>query len=156
MPPAVRPRLHFPLPPFLLVSSLTATLIVHRWRPIELGLPQGLRTPLALALLAAGSLLGGSAILWMVRARTPVEPGHTPNRLVTGGPFRISRNPIYVGFVLLHLAAGAALDSLWIAGGAPLLALLLDRLVIRKEELLIGSEFGEEYTAYCRRTRRWI
>lgn len=103
---------------------------------------------LALALVAWG-------ILSLRRARTPVEPGHTPSTLVTAGPYRLTRNPLYLGQLLFLTGLGLAAFP-WLLAGALLQALLLDRLVIPSEERRIADHFGEAFEAYRRRVRRWI
>lgn len=100
--------------------------------------------------------IGAWAMSEMKRQQTTVEPGHTPSRLVTTGPFRFSRNPLYLS--LLFIAAGLAIaaNSLWFALAALLLFLLLDRLVVRGEEAMIGRAFGDEYVRYRSHVRRWL
>ena len=110
----------------------------------------------AVALTVAAAALGLSAVREMNRSHTPVEPWKTPVRLVTSGPYRFSRNPIYVTFVLILVAIGIAANSAWFLAAALLGLILLDRLVIRREEALLQGLFGEDYAAYRTRVRRWL
>lgn len=109
----------------------------------------------AAILVAAGSI-GSWAAYEMWRHHTPIEPGHVPKKLVTSGPFRFTRNPLYVMLVLIVVASGLMMQSAWFFIGAAALAVLLDRLVIIREERVIREHFGEEYVAYLARVRRWL
>ena len=92
----------------------------------------------------------------MRQSHTPVEPWKTPVQLVTSGPFRFSRNPIYVMFILVLISIGIAANSIWFLAASPLLVLLLDRVVITREEAWLEELFGSEYTSYKSRVRRWL
>ena len=76
--------------------------------------------------------------------------------LLTSGPFRWTRNPLYLGLAILLACFGVLLDSAWMLSLTPVLVLLLDRLVIAREELRLRAQFGEEYEAYTRGVRRWL
>ncbi len=92
----------------------------------------------------------------MLQAGTDPRPDRPTGALVEAGPFRFSRNPIYLGFLVF--AAGAALRwaSLW--GWLAVLAafLLLDRAVVAREERYLTARFGEAYARYRTRVRRWL
>lgn len=118
-------------------------------------LPAGLRVGCGLALALAAVLLVAWGILHLRRARTPVEPGHVPSALVISGPYRFTRNPLYLGQLLFLAGLGLAAFP-WLLPGAALQALLLDRLVIPAEEARIAARFGEDFEAYRRKVPRWI
>lgn len=113
------------------------------------------RAGLALAL--AGLALMAWAGLTMVRARTTLDPHGQPGRLVTDGPFRLSRNPIY-------LADAAVLAGACLAFHAPLAALplvagfvaVIGARFIGPEEARLARAFPRDFAAYRQRTRRWI
>ncbi len=75
---------------------------------------------------------------------------------VTSGPYRLSRNPIYVALGALYLGVACLLNTLWLVVLFPLAVWLLQRFVIEREELYLTSVFGSEYLEYCGRVRRWI
>jgi protein-S-isoprenylcysteine O-methyltransferase Ste14 len=115
------------------------------------------RANLAVGLLlgGVGALLFGGA-LWTMRTHGK-HPAHSdePPELITDGPFRYSRNPIYVGHSLIHVGASFLIDSAW-----PLITLLpllwyLRRVVVN-EEARLRALFGDEYERYCRTVRRWL
>lgn len=109
-----------------------------------------------IALLGASFALLG--VLSFGRAGTtvnPMSPG-TSSSLVTWGVYRVTRNPMYLGFLLILLAW-----ALWLSNAAafvpvPGFALYLDRFQIRPEERALASRFGQEFNAYRTRVRRWI
>lgn len=90
------------------------------------------------------------------RARTNIKTFDRPDKLVTWGVFRWTRNPMYLGFA-------GALFGLWLALGSASPALIMlafwvtcDRWYIRFEERVMRQRFGADYLAYCERTRRWL
>ena len=144
-------------PPVLFLLCLIAGAVAHRYWPRELApysFTLGLVTGCVLLVLAA--ILGGLAMREMHRSRTPIEPWKDPLHLVTSGPFRFSRNPLYVTLVTLSLAIAIMVNSLWLIASAVLLVLLLDRLVIAREEKILDRTFGPEYRTYKSQVRRWL
>ena len=146
-----------PHPALAFLCVLGAGIGLDLWRsPSWLAaLPPGPRLACGLGLALAAVLLVAWGILHLRRARTPVEPGHVPSALVTSGPYRFSRNPLYLGQLLFLLGLGLAAFP-WLLPGAAVQALLLDRLVIPSEEARIAARFGEAFEAYRARVRRWI
>jgi len=144
-------------PPVLFFSCLLAGWGLGTWRPLSLGLPTvperlSLAAPLFLLVLAIGAWAFGL----FRRHETSISPWGDPSALITTGPYRFSRNPLYVAAVLTLLGFSLLLDSLWILVFVPVLLLLLDVLVIRHEEARLLLRFGERYLAYNARVRRWI
>ena len=123
---------------------------------MSLGLGTELRRGLALALILGGLLLDGMAAGLFRRLGTAVEPWKPSTALATDGPYRFSRNPIYVGFAITYAGLAIAMDS-------PIALLMLipclvviDWAVIQKEEAYLARTFGAEYEAYRKRVRRWL
>jgi protein-S-isoprenylcysteine O-methyltransferase Ste14 len=75
---------------------------------------------------------------------------------VTGGIYRITRNPIYLGFFLMVVGFHLNFGSLWGIVAAPFYATTMSRLVIEKEEAYLEKKFKDQYTGYRSRVRRWI
>ena len=151
----VPPALWLPPPAVLLLHGLLAW-----W--LDDGLPMGGdfagRERLALGVALAGALLMMIAGLAMLRRRTTVDPLHPADAsaLVTGGIFAISRNPIYLGDLLILCGW-----LLWLGNPLGLLVaasfvLWLTLLQIRHEEAALVARFGDDYRTYCRRVRRWL
>lgn len=110
----------------------------------------------ALVLFAAAALFAGSAIRLFAARQTSLLPFSQASALLSSGPFRISRNPLYVSLVVTLVAFGLLLASFWLLISACVLALALDRLVIPAEEAALLEAFGDRYSAYARRVRRWL
>ena len=147
----------FPLPPLLFAVPLAAGLLAHRLRPLPL--PGGARsgtTTTGVALVAAGIAFSLSGATTVLRHGTTVVPHRAVTRLVTTGPFRISRNPMYTGQVVAVLGAGLWVGSWWPLIGLPLSVLATLRWVIEPEETYLRRRFGAEYQQYRARVRRWI
>ncbi len=108
------------------------------------------------ALVVLGCSIAGPAMLRFRRARTNFHTFKEPGTLVTGGPYAISRNPMYVGMVLAGL--GAALITATLAGVilAGAYALVVRYWYIAYEEKALRLKFGAAYDAYCRRVGRWL
>lgn len=110
----------------------------------------------ALVLFAASAIFAGSAIRLFAVKQTTLLPFSQASALLSTGPFRISRNPLYVALVATLFAFGLLLASFWLLIAASLLALALDWFVIRPEESALSKAFGEQYSTYARRVRRWL
>jgi len=83
-------------------------------------------------------------------------PNQPASTLVLHGPYRYSRNPMYVSLTLLYLGLVLVTRTWWAFPLLPLVLLVLYRAVIAREERYLTTEFGEAYTDYTRRVRRWI
>ncbi|WP_421682489.1 isoprenylcysteine carboxylmethyltransferase family protein [Stutzerimonas urumqiensis] len=112
---------------------------------------------------ALGWLLIGGGIalmlwagLFMLHRRTTVNPYGTPRKLLVDGPFRVSRNPIYLADSLIYGGVALLWGSLWPWLLLPALVLVMQRGVIVHEERLHDQLFGEDYRAYRSRVRRWL
>lgn len=92
----------------------------------------------------------------MKAAGTHAEPFKPSLTIVEHGPYRISRNPMYVGFLLAYTGLALIFSLEWALLALPVLWLTLDRVVVRREEAYLTRKFGAVYTAYLARTRRWI
>ena len=108
--------------------------------------------------IVAGAVLGlGLWSVWLIRKSGQSEnPWKPTTQVIQRGPFRITRNPMYLQMVLVCLGFAVALANLWILILTPLCAWLLQRLAILPEEKYLEDKFGEGYLAYKRSVRRWI
>lgn len=108
------------------------------------------------------SLLGGALSGWagvtFRRARTTFDPSvpSKASRLVTHGPFRFTRNPMYLGFALMLAGWALWLDNLAALLGIPLFLMVVTVLQIVPEERALQDRFGEEYVRYRERVNRWF
>ncbi|MBN1316880.1 MAG: isoprenylcysteine carboxylmethyltransferase family protein [Anaerolineales bacterium] len=90
------------------------------------------------------------------KANTTVKPFQESNALITSGVFRITRNPMYLGFVLILIGIALLLRSLSPFIVIIVFAILIDQIYIRVEERMLADKFGSEWDAYRQTTRRWI
>lgn len=140
-------------PPVMVGGALLAAWVLHRLVPVPLGPP--LPELGALVIFAALALIGWS-LLVMVRAGNDPRPDKPDSVFVEAGPYRFSRNPMYLGLLVATLGFALRWGELW--GWLALAAnhLMLDRLVVAKEEAYLAARFGPAYEAYRARVRRWL
>jgi protein-S-isoprenylcysteine O-methyltransferase Ste14 len=143
-------------PPLALGIPFVAGLAVSAWRPLGTGVPRPWRMLLAALLSVAFALVNGTAYRMMGRARTGVLPGRPATRILSTGPFRVSRNPLYVGLLLLYASVALLLDAGWALALLPVAFLGLHFGAVLPEETYLAAKFGEEYLSYKRRVRRWL
>lgn len=143
-------------PPVLYLASLALAFGVNVVAPAPIALPP-------LVLYSTGGLLlllGGSFARWsfvvMKNRGTSANPRTQSEALTTDGPFKLSRNPIYVAMTILYSGMALLGNSLWpFLFLLPLLATMHWGVVLREERYLT-QRFGEDYLAYKTRTRRWL
>jgi protein-S-isoprenylcysteine O-methyltransferase Ste14 len=141
-------------PPLLYAGPLLAGFALDLLLPLP-RLPGALRL-VGLPFLAAGIALAIWFLLAMRRAGTPVDPREATTALVQSGPFRYTRNPAYVAFTLTYLGVSLLAGARWPLVLLPVVLVVVDRGVIRREERYLEVRFGSDYSGYQRRVRRWL
>lgn len=143
------------MPTSWLLLALLAMALLHFLLPIIRVVP-GLWGLVGIVPLGLGVALNLAADRAFHQVGTTVKPFEESSALLTAGVFRITRNPMYLGFVLLLVGAAALLGSLtpWLV--IPAFAVLVDRMYITVEERMLAAKFSSEWPAYCGRTRRWL
>src|SRR4051812_29237510 len=140
-------------PPLIYLGALAAGFALEAALPSP-ELPGAVAVPADVVLVAAGSALADSFLRAFRRVRTPVDLRRPTTSLVTSGPYRLSRNPGYLGMALAYAGVAALAGAPWaLVTLVPALA-VVDRLVIAREERYLERRFGEEYRRYAARTRR--
>lgn len=121
-------------------------------------LPRGAAWLAAVVLAALGVALALAGVLAVWRAGTTLNPlaPDKASRLVTTGIYRRTRNPMYLGMLLLLAGWAAWLGNAAALLGLPLFVLLLSGLQIEAEERALAARFGAAWTAYAARVRRWV
>ena len=148
--------MHVPPPVYFATAFGAAYGLQRRW-PWSL-LPEGVDVgvPAGYGLMLVAGLLGGWGILTFWRHRTPVIPGRPATSMVTAGPYRFTRNPMYVGLFLLYAGLTLRLDSVWpLLFVVPLFA-LLNGHIIPSEERHLAATFGDDFETFRQRVRRWL
>jgi len=107
-------------------------------------------------LVAVFGLWNGWALQSMARHRTALLPGGATTTVIQTGPYRFSRNPLYVGLIVPDIGLALLSGSLWALVLVPLGVIALVWGAILPEERYLSAKFGTEYAEYCRRVRRWL
>jgi len=139
----------------ILGAAIALGLILNYFWPAKV-LTRSLAVPLGILIVFVAVAIGILAVREMVTASTPLDVRKRSTRIVTSGVFQQSRNPIYLGMVLLCTGVAFLVDSLWLLGVVPLFAAILQKGVIEPEEAYLERNFGEDYLRYKARVRRWI
>ena len=142
-------------PPLIYAGALTVGLLAKALFPVRF-LPETVARALGGPLVGSGLLLFLFGLRNMRRAETDVSPYRPTTSLVVEGPYRFTRNPLYLGFTLVYGGITALANSLPSALLLPLVLLVMRRGVIEREERYLERVFGEEYLQYKTRVRRWI
>lgn len=149
-----RPRV-IARPPLIYLAFLAAGLGLGYGWPAPF-VADAARYPLSGTLCALGVALAVFAFRRFRRAGTNVQTWKASTALVAEGPFRFSRNPIYVALTLIYCGIGVAADSGWVLGLAVPLLAVMRYGVIAPEERYLEAKFGDAYRDYKGRVRRWL
>ncbi|MCG7499101.1 isoprenylcysteine carboxylmethyltransferase family protein [Vibrio sp. Of7-15] len=143
-------------PPIILLLAMIGMYFLSVYWPLRYFSFQG-QLWLALILCCLGTLLPVAGFVSFQKARTTVNP-HQPessSHLVTSGVYRLSRNPMYLGFSLILLAAFVYFGSLSSLLMFPAFIAYINYFQIKPEEAILEGLFAEEYLQYCQQVRRW-
>jgi protein-S-isoprenylcysteine O-methyltransferase Ste14 len=143
------------IPPVLYLGGLGLGLLVHWRRPLPF-LPKAVARVIGGLLLAVGYVTADSAILALWRARTDILTRRPTTKLISTGPFRFTRHPMYLGMSLMYGGLAILLNALPPLLLLPIILVLVQRGAIVPEEEYLERRFGNEYLKYMERVRRWI
>jgi protein-S-isoprenylcysteine O-methyltransferase Ste14 len=141
-------------PPLVYAVPLVCGLLVQYWYPIPV-VAHRVAVPLGIVSVLLG-LVGLPAIRAFRRAKTSPRPWRPSTALVTTGPYRFTRNPMYVGFTLLYAGVAIWVNAIWPLLFLPLVLVVMQVGVIAREEAYLERVFGDAYREYRRRVRRWL
>jgi protein-S-isoprenylcysteine O-methyltransferase Ste14 len=143
------------LPPTYALLSLIMMIGLHFLLPVSqiIGPPWNLSGTI---LIGAGLMMNIMASNAFDKHKTTIKPYEEPTTLVTDGLFRVSRNPMYLGAVLLLTGAAITLGSLASFIVVPVFFCLINEIFIKKEEKILEAKLGEAYLAYKKQVRRWL
>lgn len=145
-------------PPILYLGSILAGVLLGHLRPaaaFPAAAPEALGWILGLAVTAGGVV--GLFLGWreFIRWDTEIDPLKPTTRLIVTGPYRYSRNPLYVSLSLVQAGIGLLLDNLWVLGLLIPTLLVVRYGVIAREERYLEAKFGAEYLRYRESVNRW-
>jgi protein-S-isoprenylcysteine O-methyltransferase Ste14 len=151
---AETPKVLLP-PPILYAVAIGLGLWLER--PLPWPLPGGaLRFWVGAVMIGLAVALFGLCLRELRRHQTTINPHRAASNLVETGPFRFSRNPIYVSLTVLQVGLGLLAGSTWVLLMLLWVLPLMQRLVIAREEEHLRWRFGSEYADYSARVRRWL
>jgi protein-S-isoprenylcysteine O-methyltransferase Ste14 len=142
-------------PPLIFLGGLAIGFGLEALLP-SASLPDALRWLLGAVLLIAGLALLASFNTLFHRHDTAVEPWKPTTAIVTSGPYRLTRNPAYLGMALVYVAIAVLASALWVLVPLPIVLAVINNGVIKREERYLERKFGAEYVDYKSRARRWI
>ena len=144
-------------PPLLFGAALIVALSLHTIHPIHIASSSaGTRRLVGAALIVPGLLLSIAVVRAFGRVGTPVPPYRPTTHFVTTGPYRYTRNPDYIGQTLTYAGIAVVANSWWPLFLLPLVLLVVQRGVVRREERYLEAKFGQEYRDYTARVARWL
>jgi len=153
----VRILLHIPVP-WVFVLGYVVGLIPQFFFPVSIHSQLALTVIKigGVSLFAVGALFAAWSLIIFHKAQTTTTPGESSKKLVMSGPYRISRNPMYLSLSLAYLGEAGILTQLWPVILLPLTLAYVNLIVIPLEEAVLKGDFKEEYEKYCTMVHRWI
>ncbi|OBZ96389.1 isoprenylcysteine carboxyl methyltransferase [Pararhizobium polonicum] len=149
--------LTYPWPPLLYVAAILGAVALGRVQPISVSHSHGWVPWLAGAvLIVVAVFMDVWAVKTLIERRTAVLPHRCSSHLVTCGPFRYTRNPIYLGYTIMTVGFGLITLNPWFFIMASASVAVTTAFAVRNEERHLLSRFGFEFERYCRATSRWI
>ena len=142
-------------PPFIYLIAIVVGALLHYAFPVSV-LPTALAQLLGAVLVVASFAIVLPAVMAMRRAGTHIRPDEPTMAIVTTGPFRFTRNPIYLSLTLLYSGAALLINALWPLLLLPVVLVVMTYGVIKREEAYLERKFGATYTTYKARVRRWL
>jgi protein-S-isoprenylcysteine O-methyltransferase Ste14 len=150
--PDISPMVH---PPLVALMFIVIAYFLGRFVPVPFVVPPVLQY-IGLAVTFIGFLLGIGAFMEFRKSRTTLDPHGSTKNLVTSGIYRFTRNPIYLGFLLMVIGLPLNSGLIWGLVTAPFYMMTISHLVIEREEAYLGRKFKNQYTDYTSRVRRWL
>lgn len=139
-------------PPLLYAGAFALGMLLQKFAPLR----RREARAAGAGLVAGGvALVVGTRLLFLQRGTT-ILPTRAVSVLIESGPFRISRNPIYVGFVAIYIGSSLLRRSVWPLLLLPGVVLVIQKTVIDREEAYLERRFGDDYLSYKNRVRRWL
>jgi len=142
-------------PPFIYLAGLLIGIGLEALWPLPV-LPQAVQYAAGFALAAASSVIAVLGFREFARAKTPFDPHKSTQRIITSGPFRYSRNPLYLSLAMLYAGIAIAIDGIWIIAMLVPTLIILHYGVILREEAYLERKFPDAYRPYKARVRRWF
>ena len=150
--PSINPVVH---PPIVALIFIAIAYLLGCFVPLPFVVPLALRY-VGLVMTFVGFLLGIGALNEFRKARTTLDPHSSVKKLVTSGIYRFTRNPIYLGFLLMVIGVPLNFGLYWGIVMVPFYMILINRLIIEHEENYLEKKFKNTYANYKSQVRRWL
>ena len=152
----IRFLLYVPVPWVFVLTYLLGVVLEHVHHGTISPTAALISTTAGAVLFAVGAVIAGWGLVLFGKAKTTTVPGKLSGKLVTWGPYRFSRNPMYVGLVLAYLGEAGLLKQIWPVVLLPFTVAYINWTVIPVEEAKLEEAFHNEYKQYCLQVRRWF
>jgi protein-S-isoprenylcysteine O-methyltransferase Ste14 len=150
------PGVHIP-PPLFYIIIFIASVLIQKQIPIADSLFQKVTFKIiGVIFIIASSFFLARSLMQFFQSKNTVVLIKPATTLQTTGIYEISRNPMYVGLILLYLGITCFIGNWWNIIFLPVLMLIMQSYVIKREEKYLDLEFGQQYTDYRKRVRRWL
>lgn len=144
-------------PPLTLVVSLIVGLLLHRVFPVcMMSASWPVRLLIAAPLLLGYGVVTALSIRMMLARNTALAPHRSTTTVISEGPFRLTRNPLYLSVLMLYAGIAILVNEVWMLCLLPVMLVALDRGAVKHEEEYLERKFGDQYLEYKRSVRRWI
>jgi protein-S-isoprenylcysteine O-methyltransferase Ste14 len=142
-------------PPFVYLTSILVGVLIQLTKPLPF-LPRSLAMPVGVTIILLALALFFYSVAKFRAAGTPVPARKPTTTIVRTGPYRFTRNPIYLAFSLLQLGIAIWINSLWLLATLVVAMALIHYVVMPKEERYLAQKFGAPYLDYKASVRRWL
>ena len=150
------PGVYIP-PPLFFAATFLVAVCIQQYIPIDRAFfDSGMATILGVLIMVLGLVLLFPALYRFVKTKNTLVTIRPANTLQTTGVYAITRNPMYISLLLLYLGLSFIIGNWWNMILLPLLVIVVQEYIIKREERCLTHRFGEAFTAYKTRVRRWI
>lgn len=147
---------HFPPPLVFLIFLLLGVVLQRMVRPLTIPVGRPFRVAIGMVLISLAVCLFASALILFRRTGQHPRPWKPTPEVIPNGPYRFTRNPMYVAMSLFVLGLGIAVNDLWVSLSAPVALLVVHFIAVLPEERYLTEKFGETYRGYVDRVRRYL
>ena len=144
------------LPPIIYLVPLFASIALRFWKHFPLVPNSSVSVPFGLILTFGGVFLILYAVSTFKKFGEEPDPRKSTFNIITAGPFKYSRNPMYLAFTIIYIGVTVAINTWWPFIFLPFVMVTMYYGVIFREEAYLGKKFGTDYTEYKKSTRRWL
>lgn len=150
--------LELKIPPVALLAVLMLDMLILRWLFPWPAFSFAAQQSVSILFLSGGILLPLLGFIAFRKANTTVHPKHPEQTkvLVRNGVYVYTRNPMYLGFLMILVAWAIYLGNLWSACMVPFFIWYMNRFQIRPEERILAEKFGDDFRRFVAQTRRWL